>query len=143
MAHRLPGKTGWKRAAACNCRPRSIPWRSSCLGFGCLRDQIILTGALSHYVISHFWLPLSNRCTDWLQILCWIFLRWSPTIFMELWIILCNFWPILTKIFYKTTNQKSFIYHGLLHFFNRSMTTTVPLGTFINDYRKFSSFLNI
>ena len=37
----------------------------------------------------------------------WIFLRWTPTkfvkigvlplFFMELWVILCNFWPILRK----------------------------------------------
>ena len=30
---------------------------------------------------------------------------------MELLVILCNFWPILEKIFfYKTTDQKSFIF---------------------------------
>ena len=28
---------------------------------------------------------------------------------MELWVILCNFWPILKKM-YKTTDQKSFIF---------------------------------
>ena len=48
----------------------------------------------------------------------WMFLGWTPTkfvkigvlplFFMELWVILCNFWPILKKIFYKTTDQKSF-----------------------------------
>ena len=37
----------------------------------------------------------------------WMFLRWTPTkfvkigvlplFFMELWVILCNFWPILKK----------------------------------------------
>ena len=29
------------------------------------------------------------------------------------------------------TYQKSLIYHGLLRFFNRSVMSTVPLGTFI------------
>ena len=34
-----------------------------------------------------------------------------PLFFIELWVILCNFWLILKKIFfYKTTNQKSFIF---------------------------------
>ena len=50
----------------------------------------------------------------------WMFLGWTPTkivkigvlplFFMELWVILCNFWPILRKYFYKTTDQKSFIF---------------------------------
>ena len=51
----------------------------------------------------------------------WMFLGWIPTkfvkiwvlpvFFMELWVILCIFWPILKKIFfYKTTDQKSFIF---------------------------------
>ena len=51
----------------------------------------------------------------------WMFLGWTPTkfvkigvlplFFMELSVILCNFWPILKKIFfYKTTDQKSFIF---------------------------------
>ena len=51
----------------------------------------------------------------------WVFLRWTPTKFvkiwvlpifyMELWAILFNFWPFLKKIFfYKTTDQKSFIF---------------------------------
>ena len=50
-----------------------------------------------------FRLLLSNRCTDSLQILC----GWTPTKFvkigvlplflMELWVILCNFLPILKK----------------------------------------------
>ena len=35
------------------------------------------------------------------------------------------------QFFSETTNQKSFIYHDLLHFINRIVTTTVPLGTFI------------
>ena len=35
--------------------------------------------------------------------------------------------------FSETTYQKLFIYHGLLHFINRSVTTTVPLGTFIME----------
>ena len=49
----------------------------------------------------------------------WMFLGWTPTtfvkigvlplFFMELWVILCNFWLILKKIFlYKTTDQKPF-----------------------------------
>ena len=52
----------------------------------------------------------------------WMFLGWTPTqfvkigvlplFFMELWVILYNFWPILKKIFYKTTDQKSFIFGG-------------------------------
>ena len=29
---------------------------------------------------------------------------------MELWVILCNFWPILEKIFYKTTDQIEIIH---------------------------------
>ena len=47
-----------------------------------------------------------------------MFLGWTPTkfvkirvlllFFMELWVILYNFWPILKKS--KTTNQKSFIF---------------------------------
>ena len=51
----------------------------------------------------------------------WMFLGWIPTkflkigvlspFFMELWVILCNFWPILKKIFFhKSTDQKSFIF---------------------------------
>ena len=50
----------------------------------------------------------------------WMFLGLTPTkfvktgvlliFFMELWVILCIFWPILKKIFYKTTDQKSFIF---------------------------------
>ena len=49
-----------------------------------------------------------------------MFLRWTPTMFVkigvlilffiELLVILCNFWPILKKNFYKTTDQKSFIF---------------------------------
>ena len=48
----------------------------------------------------------------------WMFFWWIPTkfvkirvlplFFMKLWVILCNFWQILKKIFYKTTDQKSF-----------------------------------
>ena len=38
---------------------------------------------------------LSNRCTDLLQILFKSGVL--PLFFMELWIILCNFWPILIK----------------------------------------------
>ena len=50
----------------------------------------------------------------------WMLLGWTPTkfvkirvlplFFIELWVILCNFWPILKKIFYTTTDQKSFIF---------------------------------
>ena len=50
----------------------------------------------------------------------WMFLGWTPTkfvkigvlplFFMELWVILCNFWPILKKIFHKSTDQKPFIF---------------------------------
>ena len=51
----------------------------------------------------------------------WMFLWWTPTKFlkigvlpvfsMELWVILCNFWPILKKIFFpKCPDQKSFIF---------------------------------
>ena len=50
----------------------------------------------------------------------WMFLGWTPTMFvkigvlplffMELWVILCNFLPILKKIFYKTIDQKSSIF---------------------------------
>ena len=54
-----------------------------------------------------FRLLLSNRCTDLLQILCGCSLG-GPLLsllksgcytyfFMELWVILCNFWPILQK----------------------------------------------
>ena len=50
-----------------------------------------------------------------------MFLWWTPTtvlkigvlpvFFMELWVILCNFWPILKKIcFHESTDQKSFIF---------------------------------
>ena len=45
----------------------------------------------------------------------WMFLGWIPTkfvkirmlslFFMELWVILCNFWPILKKIFFYKTND--------------------------------------
>ena len=48
----------------------------------------------------------------------WMFLGWTPTkfvkivvlpvFFMELWVILCNFWPILKKIcFYKTLTRNN------------------------------------
>ena len=50
----------------------------------------------------------------------WMLLVWIPTkfvkigvlplFFMELWVILCNLWLILKKIFYKITDQKSFIF---------------------------------
>ena len=49
---------------------------------------------------------LSNCCTDLLQILCGCSLggiylvcsyRVLPLFFMELWVILCYFWPILKK----------------------------------------------
>ena len=51
---------------------------------------------------------LSNRCTDLLQIFCGCSLGWwtatkfvkiwvLPLFFMELWVVLCNFWPILKK----------------------------------------------
>ena len=49
-----------------------------------------------------------------------MFLRWAPSnivkigvlslFFMELLVILCNFWPILKKIFNKNADQKSFIF---------------------------------
>ena len=51
-----------------------------------------------------------------------MFLRWAPTMiikigvlplfFMELWVILCNIWPILKKSssIFKTNDQKSFIF---------------------------------
>ena len=45
----------------------------------------------------------------------WIFPRWTPTksvkivvlplFFMELWVILYNFWPILKKIFFYITTD--------------------------------------
>ena len=54
---------------------------------------------------------LSNRCKDVLQILCGC--SWGGPLlgvlllfFMELWVILCNFWPILKKSSsIKTTDQ--------------------------------------
>ena len=53
---------------------------------------------------------LSICCIDLLQILCVFFLRGPQSnllkyIFLELWVILCN----SLKIFYKTSDQKSFI----------------------------------
>ena len=34
-----------------------------------------------------------------------------PSLSMEFWVILCNFWSILKKnVFYKTTDQKSSIF---------------------------------
>ena len=60
--------------------------------------------------------PLNGSASNFV----WMFLGWTPTkfvkigvlllFFMELWVILCNFWPILKKIFYKTNDHKSFIF---------------------------------
>ena len=43
----------------------------------------------------HFQLLLSNHCTDFDEI--WLKIVLLPLFFMELWVILCNFWPILKK----------------------------------------------
>ena len=55
-----------------------------------------------------FRLLFSKRCMDLLQIFMLMFLGWTPTEFvkigmltlfcMELWVILCKFWPILKNL---------------------------------------------
>ena len=74
----------------------------------------------------------------------WMFLGWTPTqfvkievlplFFMELWVILCNFWPILEKSSIKplSRNQSHLVWRVPKgSSFNRSVTTIVPLGTFM------------
>ena len=49
----------------------------------------------------------------------WMFLGWTPTMvvkigvlplfFMELWVILCNFWPILKKSIKPLTRNRSYL----------------------------------
>ena len=73
----------------------------------CPSSSLLSLLSLSAWTFLVFQLLLSNRCTDLLQIFQWMFLGWTPTkfvkivvlplFFMELWVILCKFWPILKK----------------------------------------------
>ena len=60
-----------------------------------------------------FRLLLINHCTDLLQIFLWIVVRWTPTKFVKIGVLLLFFHGImdsfvqfLDKIFYKITDQK-------------------------------------
>ena len=75
-----------------------------------------------YYFMSRFNIPCLTSSLEPLQGFAsnfvWMFLGWTPTkfvkngglplFFMKLWVILCNFWPILKKSSIKTTDQKSF-----------------------------------
>ena len=62
---------------------------------------------ICHYVISHFLISSLEPLHGFASNFVWMFLGWTPTkfvkigvlplFFMELWVILCNFWPILKK----------------------------------------------
>ena len=62
---------------------------------------------ICHYVISHFLISSLEPMHGFASNFVWMFLGWTPTkfvkigvlplFFMELWVILCNFWPILKK----------------------------------------------
>ena len=76
----------------------------------CLHPHVVL------FLLTSFLEPLNGFASNFV----WMFFWWTPTKFlkigvlpvfcMELWVILCNFWPILKKIFHKSTDQKSFIF---------------------------------